>query len=167
MPHHTSIDHNAFVERITFDFIGQLAQRLETSDMSQGELAHKLEVSDSDVSQVLNLNRTNLNLKTMVRYARALGMKIAVVAYDDGDPNNENGPVGSEIFNAAWEKQGKPRDLWAFTTNVSCIAANSRVIQVPWDLTYQSNVTFSSALNKFISASVDAGRNASTFQWLK
>lgn len=113
MPHYTSTDQDAFVERIIFDFISQVGQRLEHSDMSQGQLAEKLGVSDSDVSQVLNLTRTNLNLKTMVRYARALGMKLAVVAYDDDDPNNDKGPVGPEIFSSCWEKIGRPRDIWA------------------------------------------------------
>ena len=113
MPHYTSADDESFVTRITFDFIAQMANRLETSKMKQSELAEKLAVGESAVSQVLNLSRMNLTLKTMVRYARALGMKVAVVAYDDHDPHNENGPVGSEIFTLSWEKIGNPRDVWS------------------------------------------------------
>jgi hypothetical protein len=113
MPHYTSTNQEALVERVTSDFIGQIAQRLEVSDTPQIELAKKLGKSESEVSQVLNLNRINLTLKTMVGYARALGMKVAVIAYDDGDPTNENGPVGSEIFTLSWEKSGKQRDIWS------------------------------------------------------
>jgi predicted XRE-type DNA-binding protein len=113
MPHYTSANDESFVNRITFDFIAQMANRLETSKMKQSELAKKLNVGESAVSQVLNLASMNLTLKTMVRYARALGMKVAVVAYDDRDPHNENGPVGSEIFTLSWEKIGKPRDVWS------------------------------------------------------
>lgn len=112
MPHYTNESDDAFVNRITFDFIAQVANRLETSQTKQNELAEKLNLSEGAVSQVLNLGRMNLTLKTMVRYARALGMKVAVVAYDDHDPHNENGPIGSEIFGLAWEKIGKPRDVW-------------------------------------------------------
>jgi predicted XRE-type DNA-binding protein len=115
MPHYTSADDESFVNRITFDFIAQMANRLETSKMKQSELAEKLDVGESAVSQVLNLGRMNLTLKTMVRYARALGMKVAIVAYDDSDPHNENGPVGSEIFTLSWEKIGKPRDIWSMS----------------------------------------------------
>lgn len=113
MPHYTSTSQDALVERVTSDFIGQIAQRMEASETPQTELAKKLGRSESEVSQVLNLNRINLTLKTMMGYARALGMKVAVVAYDDGDPTNENGPVGSEIFTLSWEKSGKPRDIWS------------------------------------------------------
>lgn len=113
MPHYTNANDEAFINRITFDFIAQVANRLETSHTKQSDLAEKLRVSEGAVSQVLNLGRMNLTLKTMVRYARALGMKVAIVAYDDCDPNNENGPVGSEIFSSSWEKIGKPRDVWA------------------------------------------------------
>lgn len=113
MPHYTSANDESFVNRITFDFIAQMANRLEVSKMKQSELAEKLNVGESAVSQVLNLASMNLTLKTMVRYARALGMKVAVVAYDDRDPHNENGPVGSEIFTLSWEKIGKPRDVWS------------------------------------------------------
>src|SRR5258708_34276838 len=113
MPHYTSANDESFVNRITFDFIAQMANRLETSRMKQSELAEKLAVGESAVSQVLNLSRMNLALKLMVRYARALGMKVAIVAYDDHDPHNENGPVGSEIFTLSWEKIGKPRNVWS------------------------------------------------------
>src|SRR2546428_8431607 len=113
MPHYTSANDESFVNRITFDFIAQMANRLEVSNMKQSELAEKLNVGESAVSQVLNLASMNLTLKTMVRYARALGMKVAVVAYDDRDPHNENGSVGSEIFTLSWEKIGKPRDVWS------------------------------------------------------
>jgi predicted XRE-type DNA-binding protein len=121
MPHYTASD-DAFVSKITFDFVAQLEHRLETSGINQSELAQKLNVSDSAVSQVLNCNRTNFHLKTLVQYARALGMKVAIVAYDDRDPLNENGPVGSEIFRCSWEKIGRPRDI--FSVNEASYAAN-------------------------------------------
>lgn len=128
MPHYTSADDKTMLSRITFDFIAQLANRLEASGTEQRELARKLNVSPSEVSQVLNVTRVNLSLKTMMRYARALGMKVAVVAYDDRDPQNENGPVGAEIFNLAWEKIGRPRDIWSVSEAAS---ANSRCLFTP------------------------------------
>ena len=118
LPHYTSESYEAFTERITLEFIGQIAQRLERCKMPQAELAKKLNVSESEVSQVLNLNRTNLTLKTMVRYAAAVGMKPTVVAYDDDDPQNENGPVGSQVFRLAWEAVGKPRNLQSVSENI-------------------------------------------------
>ena len=142
MPHYTSTDQDALVERITSDFIGQIAQRLETSHMSQIELAEKLGVTESDVSQVLNLNRINLTFKTMVRYAFAAGMKAAVVAYDDGDPTNQNGPVGSEIFNLSWERLGKPRDIWA--VNEANCATKQYSHPLSWTYSW-TNSTFASA----------------------
>lgn len=126
MPHYTSTSQDALIERVTADFIGQIARRLEMCRMSQSELAQKLHVSEPEVSQILNLNRINLTLKLMTRYALALGMKLAVVAYDDGDPTNQNGPVGSEMFSLSWEKIGKPRDVWSlneasYATTSDCL----------------------------------------------
>jgi len=117
MPHYTSQNQNVFIERIIADFIGQIAQRLESSSMSQSEFADRLDVSESEVSQVLNLNRMNLTLKKMAQFAFGLGMKFAVVAYDDHDPYNDRGPVGSEIFNQCWEISGRPRNVVS-TTNL-------------------------------------------------
>lgn len=111
MPHWTNENTNSFISKITFDFIAQITKRIEEGKLKQSELAQKLGISDGAVSQVLNLSRTNLNLKTMVRYARALGMKVSVVAYDDEDPQNNYGPVGSELFSDAWQKLGKPRNV--------------------------------------------------------
>jgi hypothetical protein len=49
-------------------------------------------------------------------------MKVAVVAYDDGDPSNEKGPINSEIFSVCWSQCGRPRDffdLQEYTTATS------------------------------------------------
>lgn len=121
MAHWTTNNTEAFVSRITFDFIAQLENKRETSGATQAELAGRMGVSDGEVSQVMNLARPNLNLKTMVKYAQALGMKVAVVAYDDNDPHNERGPVGSEVFSVAWESVGKPRDSWSVNEHIQMV----------------------------------------------
>jgi hypothetical protein len=35
------------------------------------------------------------------------------VAYDDGDPENHNGPINSQIFSRCWANAGKPSDFFA------------------------------------------------------
>jgi len=115
--HWTSGSIEAFIHRIAFDFIAQLDKKMESLPLNQAELAKTLGVSEGAVSQVLNDCR-NPNLKTIVKYARALGMKVAIVAYDDDDPENRHGPVGSEIFAACWEKSGKPFDLWSLKPDI-------------------------------------------------
>ena len=100
-----------YQSRITFDFLAQLEQQMDVLPLSQAELARKLGVGESAVSQILN-NPANLELKTIIKYSRALGLKVAVVAYNDHDPGNERGPVNSEIFTLCWERQGKPVDFF-------------------------------------------------------
>jgi len=109
-PHWTSESLEAFIHRITFDFVTKVAKYLETKPLTQADLAKKLSISEGAVSQVLNTPR-NLTLKTVVKYARAVGLKIALVAYDDGDPENKRGPINSEIFTACWENAGSPSDF--------------------------------------------------------
>lgn len=100
-----------YQSRITFDFLAQLEKKMESLQMTQVELARKLEISESAVSQVLN-NPAGLNLSTIIKYSRKIGLKVAIVAYDDNDPENTNGPINSEIFSACWEKQGRPSDFF-------------------------------------------------------
>ena len=109
-PHWTSENIEALIHRITFDFITTIAKRLDAKPLTQAKLAKKLGVSEGAVSQVLNTPR-NLTLKTIVNYTRAVGLKIALVTYDDGDPGNKRGPINSEIFTACWESVGKPEDF--------------------------------------------------------
>ncbi len=45
------------------------------------------------------------------------GLFVSVVAYDDGDEPNGNGPINAEIFRLCWEKANKPADMWTFREN--------------------------------------------------
>ena len=100
-----------FLSRITFDFIAQIEKQMEKLNMPQVELAKKLGVTESSVSQVLS-NSGNITLKTIIKYARAVGLKVSLVAYDDGDSENNKGLVNAEIFEICWQKQGKPIDFF-------------------------------------------------------
>ena len=95
------------------DFIVQLEERMEREGINQDKLAKLLNISKSAVSQFFN-KPGNMKLNNIIKYARALGMKAAIIAYEDGDPGNRRGPINSEIFKICWENQGKPHDLWAF-----------------------------------------------------
>ena len=108
--HWTGRSTDDFLYRIGADFVSRIERLLGTR--SKASLAKKLGVSGGRISQVLN-NPGNLTLKTMIEYARALGLKVAVVAYDDNDPKNLNGPVDAEIFEQCWVRSGRPLDFFA------------------------------------------------------
>jgi transcriptional regulator with XRE-family HTH domain len=110
--HWTSRSTEDFVYRISSDFVLQLEKKMEEEKMSQKALAGRLRVSDGRVSQILR-NPGNLTLKKIVEYSHVLGMKVSIVAYDDGDPHNDYGPVNSEIFHLCWKRAGAPRDFFA------------------------------------------------------
>jgi transcriptional regulator with XRE-family HTH domain len=105
--HWTEGNVKDFLYSIASDFIEQLQQKMDELPMSQSELAAKLGVTEGRVSQILN-KPSNLKLEKIIEYARALGMKVAIVAYDDGDSANKQGPVPAGIFNLCWEKARKP-----------------------------------------------------------
>jgi hypothetical protein len=109
--HWTERSVDDFVHRLSSDFIVQLEKRIDDDDMTKKQLADRLGLTGGAVSQVLN-SPGNLELKTMVQYARAVGMKVAVIAYDDSDPGNDKGPIISEIFAKCWERLGKPEDFF-------------------------------------------------------
>lgn len=128
--HWTERDIDSFVFRIGADFVRQLQKRMDSGPgMSQAELAARLNVSEGRVSQILN-NPGNLTLRKMVEYSRGLGLKVSVVAYDDHDPTNKNGPINSEIFAACWEGSGRPIDFFALRDSQQQVAVNQVMLRV-------------------------------------
>jgi len=126
--HWTAQSIKEYLFRIASDFIAQLENKMESLSISQGELAKKMGVTKGAVSLWIN-HPGNVKLGKMIEYAKALGMKVSVVAYEDDDPENKKGPIDAEIFRICWEQLGKPRDFWAVqnivaTNNV--FAANVR-----------------------------------------
>lgn len=111
--HWTERSIKDYLFRIMADFIAQLEKKMESENISQDELAKRLKITKGRVSQVLN-HPGNISLTIFAKYARALGMKMSIIAYEDDDPQNKRGPINSEIFKVCWENSGKPRDFWAF-----------------------------------------------------
>lgn len=120
LKHWTAKSINAFMCRIASDFVAQIENKLEELPGDHKELARRLDVSPGRVSQVLN-EPGNLTLRNVVRYAQALGMKVAVVAYADGDQANRQGPVNSEIFHACWKHLGSPRNFFELSRVITPI----------------------------------------------
>src|SRR5205085_8781295 len=108
--HWTEKSTDDFLYRIAADFTSQIEKLL--GEESKTSLAKKLGVTVGRISQVLN-NPGNLRLKTMIEYARALGLKLSIIAYNDGDPENANGPIDAEIFEQCWIRAGRPIDFYA------------------------------------------------------
>lgn len=109
--HWTNRSVEDFQFRIAFDFIAQLENRMKIVPLNRTDLAKRLGVTPGAVSQKFN-NPHNLELKTIIGYARALSLKVALVAYSDNDPDNDRGPINSEIFNVCWEKAGNPKSFF-------------------------------------------------------
>jgi transcriptional regulator with XRE-family HTH domain len=120
--HWTTRSTEDFVYSISSDFALQIENKMDEGRITQSELAEKLGITAGRVSQILR-NPGNLTLKKMVEYARSLGMKVSIVAYEDGDPENHNGPINSQIFSTCWTKAGKPTDFFALHESVPVIRA--------------------------------------------
>jgi transcriptional regulator with XRE-family HTH domain len=118
LKHWTSRSIADFVYRIASDFVAQLEMKLEREGTTQKELADRLKLSVGRVSQVLN-DPGNLTIKNTVRFAQALGMKVALIAYEDGDPANARGPISSEVFTMTWMQAGRPRDLFQLSASTA------------------------------------------------
>lgn len=144
--HWTERSAEDFVFRIGADFIVQLEEKMEAEEISQNDLAQKIGKTGGRVSQVFN-HPGNITLGNIVRYARALGMKASVMAYEDGDPENKKGPINAGIFRTCWEKCGKPRDFWDMehvTSGATFIYKTSLQTMTIGKLTFSSGITIGS-----------------------
>jgi hypothetical protein len=110
-----------FVYGIAATFVAQIETKMEEGDVSRSEIAKRLNRTSGRVSQILN-NPGNLGLKVMVETAGSLGMKVGVIAYDDHDPTNGNGPIDPDVFVKCWERAGRPASIFevedAFASHV-------------------------------------------------
>lgn len=106
-----------FVYYIAADFVDKLEEEMEESGLTKKELAKRLDVSAGRVSQIFH-NPGNLTLEMIVRCARAVGIKVAVLAYNDGDKDNLNGPIVPQVFYECWEKCGKPKNMFEIDEDV-------------------------------------------------
>lgn len=127
--HWTTRSTDDYVYRISSDFALQLENKMDEEQMSQSEFAALLGVTDGRVSQILR-NPGNLTLKKMVESARALSMKVSIVAYDDDDPTNKNGPINSQIFTSCWIKAGKPRDFFSLQQSTNVVRTEPTIFYV-------------------------------------
>src|ERR1043165_4815661 len=122
--HWTAENTKNFTHRIASDFIAQVETKMETGEISHAELAKRLRLTPGRISQLLNA--VTMNLGSAVKLTRALGMKVALVAYDDGDHDNNNGPVNSEIFYVSWKHIGAPQNF--FELRDICLPAGLDVV---------------------------------------
>jgi len=108
-----------FIYSISSNFVAQIETKIEEEGVSQNEIASKMNKTSGRISQVLN-NPGNLSIRVMVELARALGMKVSIVAYDDHDPNNDLGPIAPDVFVKCWERAGYPASLLDVEKLSSC-----------------------------------------------
>lgn len=122
--HWTEESIEDYIFSVRYDFIFQLEKRLEETGDSYKEFSELLGVSKGRVSQIMN-NRENMRLNTMVHCARVLGLKLAIVAYNDGDAENKKGTIPSEIFTKCWEQQGRPTNMFSLSSTTPAIRTNT------------------------------------------
>jgi hypothetical protein len=118
--HWTSESTLNFTHRIASDFLAQVETKIEKGEVTRSELADRLDRTPGRVSQLFNA--ANMTLQSAVRLARAANMKVALVAYEDGDPKNDNGPVNCEIFNTCWRHLGSPSNFFELSSVIKPIS---------------------------------------------
>ena len=128
MTHWTNRSPEDFLYSIASDFIEQIEGKMEALGMRQNQLADAARVSKGYVSRVFK-NPGNLSLETIVKFARSVGMKASILAYEDmNDPDNTRGPINADIFRTCWQLAGTPSDMWSLPSmNKAIITSNIAV----------------------------------------
>ncbi len=96
---------------IAIDYLTDLESAMDAKGISRDDLAKILNVPERLINEQFG-NPSNPCIYSMIRMARAIGLKISIVTYDDGDAENEKGPIIANIFKECWEKAGKPKNGW-------------------------------------------------------
>jgi hypothetical protein len=157
--HWTANTIDDFVFQVASDFTLQLEKKLEVGPIKNKEFAERLDVTPGRVSQVFN-NPGNFKLRSMAEYARALASKVAIVLYEDGDPENNRGPINSEVFYECWKRQGRPQDMYDLRCRLvvrpirygySPMSAGTRVDEpTPGDLKLFTNTLEQAGTTRFL-----------------
>ena len=108
--HWTSRSIEDFTYRVASDFLAQVENHIELYGPTRTELAERLQRTAGRISQMFNPGNTTVS--SAVRLCQAVDMKVALVAYQDRDPENEEGPINSEIFYQCWKHMGSPSNLF-------------------------------------------------------
>jgi transcriptional regulator with XRE-family HTH domain len=98
-------DVEAAKHHVSFDFILSLQVRMQEKGITVKDLADKVGLTEARVNQFFKSPR-KMTLETMNDWALAVGLKLSVVVYDDGDLKHI--PVFGETFNHLWITHGKP-----------------------------------------------------------
>jgi len=79
---------------VAWDFINQLREMATSLNPVQETILDSIEDDDP----------AKLTVESMIELVKAVGLKLALVVYDDGDPKWEHGPKFAGEFYAAWKK---------------------------------------------------------------
>ena len=113
MRHWTAESTKDYLFAIAQDFVCEIEHVMDDRGLTQKYIAEKLDVTERYVSQVIS-NPDNLTLESMIEWVKALGMKVAVVPYDDNDIQNAKGPIYAGVFCDCWKALGSPATKWDF-----------------------------------------------------
>ncbi|MCP3681286.1 MAG: helix-turn-helix transcriptional regulator [bacterium] len=111
---HWTEDAGAFRHWVVDEFVDVIKARLKEKNISQETFADMANCSKLAVLEILNKEEYQLlGISDMIKWARALGLKLSIVVYDDDDPDNKLGPVFAEAFVDLWDKCLRPRNFKA------------------------------------------------------
>lgn len=85
-----------------------IEEKMERWQIRYTDMARILKISKSRMTAIKS-DFTKLNLITLMKVVRSVGLKMEVVIYDDNDSRNELGFVEPGIFNICWSALGSPR----------------------------------------------------------
>jgi len=116
----TTVDK--FTSAILMDFMCSFENIIESKHLNLERVAERMnQIKDEEdsVEYTPELIQTvidtaaehEVNVSTLVLFARALGMKVSLVLYYDDDPDNLQGPVLGETIMQCWADAGYPRDI--------------------------------------------------------
>lgn len=99
------------------DLILQIDKAMQEKGITQRQVADSMGVSEARVSQLLaEIRNNNFTLDTMLRLSKAVGMKAAIVLYEDA--RESGAPVQAEVFTRCWQDAGRPEDFWKWNHGI-------------------------------------------------
>lgn len=127
MEKHGTEGTESFRHFILEDLFDRITDSLVKYEISMKEVDQRLGWEPGQTESAIR-GMSDISVEDLIQMTRKYGLKPALFAYDDGDPDNTLGPIFAEVFLTCWKMVGKPRDFFELKEAADRLGVNPETL---------------------------------------